>query len=124
MEIKLQNATLETIANGALAEQFAAALAQVSSVFAEATSRLDCPYEAPKDTVSVHIPIDISIDYSMETHTIVVNARLGVKLPKRRMSVGSIYHKGHEWSVQQEPEQTNMFGADVKPIRDAKEQEA
>lgn len=117
MEIKLENATLLNIANGALAEQFDDALAQVASVFAEATSRVDCPYEAPKDVVSVKVPIDVVFEYSMETHTIVVSARLGVKLPKRRLSMGSVYHKGHEWSVAPEGEQTSMFGADVKSIR-------
>lgn len=117
MELKLQDATLETIANGALAEQFQGALGQAASVFSEATSRAECPYEAPKDVVRVKISIDIELTYSMESHTSLVATRLGVKLPKRRTSVGSIYHKGLEWSVTQDGVQTNMFGADVKSIR-------
>lgn len=121
MELKLQEATLETIANGALGEQFQGALGQAAAIFAEATSRFDCPYEAPKDTVKVKISIDIELLYSMESHTSLVTTRMGVKLPKLRTSVGSIYHKNHEWSVTHEGEQTTMFGADVKPIRGAKE---
>lgn len=116
MELKLQDATLLTIANGALAEQWEAALAQISAIYAEATSRTECPYEAPKDTVTVKVPIDITFEYSMETHTMTVSTRLDVKPPKRRMSMGGIYHKGHEWSVAHEGEQTNMFGAQVTSI--------
>ena len=121
MELKLQDATLETIANGALAEQFQGALAQTAGVFSEAISRADCPYEAPKDQVKVKISIDVELIYSMESHTSLVTTRLGVKLPKRRTAVGSIYHRNHEWQVTHEGEQTTMFGADVKPIRAAKE---
>ncbi len=116
MELKLQEATLLTIANGALAEQWEAALSQISAIYAEATSRTECPYEAPKDTVTVKVPIDITFEYSMETHTMTVSARLDVKPPKRRMSMGGIYHKGHEWSVADEGEQTTMFGAQIKSI--------
>ncbi len=116
MELKLQDATLLTIANGALAEQWEAALAQISAIYAEATSRTECPYEAPKDTVTVKVPIDIPFEYSMATHTMTVSARLDVKPPKRRMSMGGIYHKGHEWSVADEGEQTTMFGAQIKSI--------
>lgn len=119
MELKLQDATLETIANGALGEQFKGALGQAAAVFSEATSRAECPYEAPKDIVKVKVSIDIELIYSMESHTSLVATRMGVKLPKRRTSVGSIYCKGNEWSVTQDGVQTTMFGAEVRSIRGA-----
>lgn len=124
MELNLQDATLETIANGALGEQWKDALAQIATIFANATSGMECPYEAPKNVVTAKVSVGIEIAYSMESHTITVSAGLDVKPPKRRKSVGGIYHKDHTWSVAHEPEQATMFGAQVKSIRVATAKEA
>lgn len=118
---KMQDANLHTIARGVLAEQFKDALDQAATVFAEATSRNECPYEAPKDVVTVKVEIEIELSYDMQQQTNAVAARLSVKKPKKRWSVGGIFARNRKWAVADDGEQLPMFGGTVKGLPGRKE---
>ena len=102
MELQLEGATLSNLAEGSLEEQFQACLTELASLVLGELGA----YEESGGVVTSKIKLEVVFGTQTQApFSTMVSVRAELNRPKRKFISRSVYRKGDEWLVADEPKQ-------------------